>query len=40
MYVREHGGPTRDGEPEDSHPAVYFGQLEGSRVTIGVDPIP
>jgi hypothetical protein len=36
MYVREHGGPIRDGEPEDSQPAVYFGQLEGSRVTISI----
>jgi hypothetical protein len=36
MYVREHGGPIRDGEPEDSHPAVYFGQLEGSRVTMSI----
>ena len=35
-YVREHGGPIRDGEPEDSQPALYFGQLEGSRVTISI----
>ena len=36
MYFREHGGPVRDGEPEDSHPALYFGQLDGSRVTISI----
>ena len=36
IYVREHGGPIRDGEPEDSQPALYFGQLEGSRVTISI----
>src|SRR5574340_560292 len=35
-YVREHGGPIRDGEPEDRHPAVYFGRLEGSRVTFSI----
>ena len=35
-YVREHGGPIRDGEPEDSQPALYFGQLEGSLVTISI----
>jgi hypothetical protein len=33
-YVREHGGPIHDGEPEDRHPASYFGRLQGSRVTL------
>ena len=36
VYVREHGGPIRDGEPQDSHPALYVGQLEGSRVTMSI----
>jgi hypothetical protein len=36
MYVREHGGPIRDGELEDSHPALYFGKLRGSRVTLSI----
>ncbi len=36
VYVREHGGPIRDGEPEDSHPALYFGQLQESRVTLSI----
>ncbi len=36
VYVREHGGPMRDGEPEDSQPALYIGQLEGSRVTLSI----
>jgi hypothetical protein len=35
-YVREHGGPSHDGEPEDRHPASYFGRLQGSRVTLSV----
>src|SRR5689334_19032176 len=32
VYVREHGGPVREGEPEDRRPALYLGQLEGSRL--------
>jgi hypothetical protein len=36
VYVREHGGPVREGEPEDRHPALYFGQLEGSRVALSI----
>ena len=36
VYVREHGGPIRDGEPEDSHPAFYFGQLQGSSVMLSI----
>src|SRR4029450_12762619 len=35
-YVREHGGPIRDGEPEDSHPALYFGQLQGPSVMLSI----
>ena len=36
MYVREHGGPIREGEPEDIHPATYFGQLQGSTVMLSI----
>jgi hypothetical protein len=36
MYVREHGGPIREGEPEDSHPALYFGQLQGPSVLLSI----
>ena len=35
-YVREHGGPIRQGEPDDRHPASYFGRRQGSRVTLSV----
>jgi hypothetical protein len=35
-YVREHGGPTHEGEPEDRHPALYFGQLQASRITLSI----
>jgi len=36
VYVREHGGPMREGESEDRHPALYSGQLQGSRVTLSI----
>jgi hypothetical protein len=35
-FVREHGGPTYDGEPEDRHPAAYFGRLRGSSITLSI----
>jgi hypothetical protein len=35
-HVREHGGPVRKDEPEDSHPAVYKGQLKGDTMTLTV----
>jgi hypothetical protein len=35
-YVREHGGPIHQGEPEDRHPAHYFGELRGSRLTLSI----
>jgi hypothetical protein len=28
-YVREHGGPIRDGEIPDAHPAIYGGMVTG-----------
>jgi hypothetical protein len=36
IYVREHGGPVREGEPPDSHPARYTGRIDGSRMTLTV----
>ena len=36
VYVREHGGPVYDGEPEDRHVASYFGRLEDSSLTLSV----
>ena len=36
IYVREHGGPIREGEAPDSHPARYLGRVGGSRMTLTV----
>jgi hypothetical protein len=36
VFVREHGGPIQQGEPEDSHPAVYSGRLEGNDLTLSI----
>ncbi len=36
VYVREHGGPIREGEPPDSHPARYVGRIDRSRMTLTV----
>lgn len=36
VYVREHGGPIREGEPPDSHPARYQGRIDGSRMSLTV----
>ena len=35
-YVREHGGPAREGEPEDSQPARYTGSVDGRSMTLTV----
>lgn len=35
-YVREHGGPQRDGERPDSHPARFSGKVRGSTMTLTV----
>jgi hypothetical protein len=35
-HVREHGGPEREGEPPDAHPATYAGELRGDRLTFTV----
>jgi hypothetical protein len=36
-HVREHGGPVRKGETEDSHPAIYKGQVKGDTMTLSVN---
>ncbi len=38
-YVREHGGPIRQGEPEDSSPARFTGHVDGRtlKLTIAVE---
>ena len=36
VYVREHGGPVREGEPPDSHPARYSGTVNGDLMQITV----
>src|SRR5688500_11212131 len=32
VHIREHGGPVREGEPLDSHPARYTGRVRGSTM--------
>jgi hypothetical protein len=36
IFVREHGGPVRDGEIPDQHPARYMGTTDGKRMTLTV----
>ena len=36
VYVREHGGPIREGERVDSLPAHHLGELRGDRLTLRV----
>ena len=35
-HVREQGGPVRDGEVMDTHPARYAGRVRGDRLTFTV----
>jgi hypothetical protein len=35
-FVREHGGPIRQGEVPDSHPATYSGLVASTRMTLSV----
>ena len=35
-YVREHGGPIREGETPVSHPASYSGNVRGKVMTLTV----
>jgi len=35
-YTREHGGPIRQGEVPDSHPAIYSGQVASTTMTLTI----
>jgi hypothetical protein len=35
-HIREHGGPVRDGETADKHPARYDGRTDGKTMTLEV----
>jgi hypothetical protein len=35
-FVREHGGPIRDGETPDSHPAMFSGTVSGDSLTLTI----
>src|SRR6266850_2960093 len=35
-FVREHGGPIREGETPASHPASYSGNVRGKAMTLTV----
>ena len=35
-FVREHGGPIRQGEMPDSHPAMYAGSVASKRMTLTI----
>jgi hypothetical protein len=35
-YVREHGGPIREGEVPDAHPARFAGSVAGSTMTLTI----
>lgn len=36
IYVREHGGPIRQDEPADAHPARYTGRVNRKMMSITV----
>ena len=35
-YVREHGGPIRQGEVPDSHPAMYSGSVNSAAMALTI----
>lgn len=35
-WVREHGGPVRQDEPADSHPAMYAGSETDTRMVLTI----
>ena len=35
-YVREHGGPIREGEPEERRAASYSGRFRGTRLDFSI----
>lgn len=36
VYVREHGGPEREGQRPDTHPALFTGWSDGKRMTLKI----
>ena len=36
VFVKEHGGPIKIGESEDSQPASYSGQIQGRTMTLSI----
>ena len=36
IYVREHGGPVREDEQPDQHPARYTGNTDGRKLTLTI----
>jgi len=38
-HVRGHGGPMREGEAPDAHPASYSGHITGDKMTLTVREI-
>ncbi|MFN2514714.1 MAG: hypothetical protein ABR556_00740 [Pyrinomonadaceae bacterium] len=34
IHVKEHGGPVREGEEPESHPARYSGHTDGKTMTL------
>jgi hypothetical protein len=34
VYVREHGGPVREGEPVDASPGLFVGSVQGNALTL------
>ena len=37
VFVKEHGGPIRVGEPEDSQAANYFGKIQGKTMSLSIE---
>ena len=37
VFIKEHGGPIRIGEPVDSQPASYSGQVQGKTMTLSIE---
>jgi hypothetical protein len=35
-FVREHGGPIREGETPDSHPAIYSGSVSSAAMMLTI----
>ena len=35
-FVREHGGPIRQGEAPDSHPAMYYGSVSSMAMVLTI----